>query len=101
MPTWKRISCGGPERSGRWIMHDRPALNKETVLHTIVVPAVMPFLFFAVALSPVDLLGCRTRGLIAFSLAFVSGLAAMGTAVVAMKGRLKGMLVLSGGLMRR
>lgn len=60
------------------------------VLRTVVVPAVMPVLFFAVALSPVDLLGCRTRGLIAFSVALVSGLAAIGTAGMALAGRVKG-----------
>lgn len=45
----------------------------------------MPVLFFAVALSPVGLLGCRARRLIAFSLALVSGLAAIGTAVMALR----------------
>lgn len=50
----------------------------------------MPVLFFAVALSPVGLLGCRAQRLIAFSLALVSGLAAIGTAVMALKGRVKG-----------
>jgi hypothetical protein len=50
----------------------------------------MPVLFFAVALSPVDLLGYRTRGLIALSIAFVSGLAGLGAADMALKGRVKG-----------
>ena len=67
-----------------------PSMNKDTVLLHFIVPAIMPVLFFAVALSPVDLLGCRTRGLIALSLAFVSGLAGLGAAVMALKGRVKG-----------
>jgi hypothetical protein len=46
----------------------------------------MPVLFFAMALFPVDLLGCRTRGLIAFSIAFANGLAGLGAARMALKG---------------
>lgn len=65
-------------------------MNEDTAIRHFLVPAIMPVLFFSVALSPVDLLGCRTRGLIAFSLALVSGLAAIGTAVMALKGRVKG-----------
>ncbi len=65
-------------------------MNKNTILRHTIVPVIMPVLFFAVALSPVDLLGCRTRGLMAFSIAFVSGLAALGTAGMALKNRVKG-----------
>jgi hypothetical protein len=64
-----------------------PAINKGTVVLHFILPGLMPALFFAVALSPVDLLGCKTRGLIALSIAFVSGLAGLGAAVMAMKGR--------------
>ncbi len=60
------------------------------LIRHFLIPAIMPVLFFVVAFSPVDLLGCRTRGLIALSLALVSGLAAIGTAVMALKGRVKG-----------
>jgi hypothetical protein len=65
-------------------------MNKTTIIHHAIVPAIMPALFFAVALTPVDLLGCKTRGLIAFSIAFVSGLAGLGTAGMALMGRVKG-----------
>jgi hypothetical protein len=65
-------------------------MNKDTIIRHTIVPAIMPVLFFAVALTPVDLLGCKTRGLIAFSIAFLSGLAALGTVVMALKGRVKG-----------
>jgi len=67
-----------------------PSMNKDTVIRHFILPTIMPVLFFAVALSPVELLGCRTRGLIALSIAFVSGLAGVGAAVMALKGRLKG-----------
>ena len=65
-------------------------MNKDTVLLHFIVPAIMPVLFFAVALSPVELLGCKTRGLIALSIAFVSGLAGLGAARMALKCRVKG-----------
>jgi hypothetical protein len=65
-------------------------MNKNTIIRHATVPAIMPVLFLAVALSPVDSLGCKTRGLIAFSIAFVSGLAGLGAAVLALKGRVKG-----------
>jgi hypothetical protein len=65
-------------------------MNKDTVFLHFIVPAIMPVLFFAVALSPVELLGCRTRGLIALSIAFVSGLAGLGAAGMALKSRVKG-----------
>jgi hypothetical protein len=64
--------------------------NKDTVVRHFIVPAIMPVIFFAVALYPVDLLGCRTRGLLALSIAFVSGLAGLGAAGMALKGRVKG-----------
>lgn len=67
-----------------------PFLSKDTVIRHFIVPAIMPVLFFAVAFSPVELLGCRTRGLIALSIAFVSGVAGLGAAVMALKGRVKG-----------
>jgi hypothetical protein len=62
-------------------------MNKNTVVRHFILPGLMPVFFFAVALSPVDLLGCKTRGLIALSIAFVSGLAGVGAAVMALKGR--------------
>lgn len=56
----------------------------------LAIPAVAPLLFFTVAATPVDLLGCRTRGLLAFGIALVSVLAGLGAAVMALKGRLRG-----------
>ena len=64
-------------------------MNKDTIILHAIVPAIMPLLFLAVALTPVELLGCKTRGLIALSIALVSGLAGLGTAVMALKGRVK------------
>ena len=50
----------------------------------------MPAVFFRIATIPVELIGCRTRGLIAVMIAFSSGLAAVGTAFVGAKERKRG-----------
>ncbi len=50
----------------------------------------MLLLFFAVALSPVNLLGCRTRGLLVLMIALAYGLSAVFAAIKALKGRLRG-----------
>jgi len=55
----------------------------------ILLPLIIPILFFMVALSPVELLGCRTRGLTALLIALISGLSALATAIMGLKGRIK------------
>ncbi len=65
-----------------------PVIFKGT-LHRIFIPVLISILFFAVAATPVELLGCRNRGLIAFVIALISGLASLGAAVIALKGRLR------------
>jgi hypothetical protein len=47
------------------------------IVYYVIIPAVMPALFFAVASTPVEVLGCRLRGFIALLIAFISGLAAL------------------------
>lgn len=66
-----------------------PSGNNTNYRH-IIYPALMLLLFFAVALSPVNLLGCRTRGLLALVIALVCGLSSVFAAIKALKGRLKG-----------
>jgi len=60
------------------------------ILHHIIIPAIMPTAFFVVASTPVEVLGCRTRGLIALLIALTSGLAALGAAIMGAKGRVRG-----------
>jgi hypothetical protein len=60
------------------------------ILYHIFAPAIMPALFFRIATIPVEVLGCRTRGLIAVLIVFSSGLAALGTAFVGGRGRKRG-----------
>jgi hypothetical protein len=43
--------------------------------------ALAPALFYAVVATPVELLGCRTRGLLAFGIAVASGLLAVAAAL--------------------
>lgn len=59
------------------------------LLRHILIPAVVPALFFVVAATPVDVLGCRTRGLLAFVIALVGVLAGLGAAIMAVRGRLR------------
>jgi hypothetical protein len=59
----------------------------ERQLCHVIVPAVLPAIFFAIAATPVDVLGCLTRGLLALTVASVSGLGALGTALMSVKCR--------------
>jgi uncharacterized membrane protein YidH (DUF202 family) len=56
----------------------------------IIIPAMMTVLFFVVALTPVEVLGCFLRGLIALLISLVSGLAALAAAIIGTRGRTKG-----------
>lgn len=60
------------------------------MVYHVIVPAIMPTLFFIVALTPVTVLGCLLRGLIAMLISLVSGLAALAAAIIATRGRTKG-----------
>ena len=54
------------------------------------IPCVAPIVFFAIALTPVEVFGCRTRGLLALAVSFASGVAALATGITAVKGRARG-----------
>ena len=60
------------------------------IIYHILLPAFMPAIFFRIAFTPVDVLGCRTRGLLALMIALLSGLAALSAAVIGMKGKMRG-----------
>jgi hypothetical protein len=55
-----------------------------------IIPSLLPIAFFAVAATPVEVLGCRNRGLLALLIAFVSVVAGLGAAIRAAKGRRRG-----------
>ncbi len=62
---------------------------KRVIFHTIL-PGLLPSLFFTIALTPVHVLGCRTRGLMAVLVASVSAVAALASTVVATRKRRRG-----------
>ncbi len=59
------------------------------IVRFLALPALNPLLFFAVAATPVDLLGCRNRGLIAVSIALAGALGSLGSAIVGLRGRIR------------
>jgi hypothetical protein len=59
-------------------------------LRHILIPSLLPFAFFAVAATPVEVLGCRNRGLLALLISFVSVLAGLAAAVRAVQERRRG-----------
>jgi len=60
------------------------------IVYHVILPAIMPVLFFIIVLTPVEVLGCIVRGLIAMLIALISGLAAFVTVIIAAKGGAKG-----------
>ena len=59
------------------------------IIYNILIPAIMPILFLAIAATPVEVLGCSNRGLIAFMIALISGLASLSAAIMAIRGRMR------------
>ena len=60
------------------------------IVYHIIIPANMPAVFFVIASTPVEVLGCRAGGLIALLIALVSGMAALGAAIIGAKRRMRG-----------
>jgi hypothetical protein len=60
------------------------------IVYHIIIPSIMPVVFFVIASMPVEVLGCRTRGLTALLIALFSGLVALGAAIIGAKGRIRG-----------
>ena len=59
------------------------------IVYHLIIPTIMPVLFFVVASTPVEVLGCLVRGLLALLIAFISGLAALVAAIIGAKGRVR------------
>jgi hypothetical protein len=60
------------------------------IAYHVIIPMIMPVLFFGVASTPVEVLGCLVRGLIALLIALISGVAALAAAIMGAKGGAKG-----------
>lgn len=56
----------------------------------IVIPLTLIAIFFLAAAAPVELLGCRNRGLIAAGIALACGLTGIATAIRGLAGKLRG-----------
>lgn len=56
----------------------------------ILLPALMPLAFIILAQIPVHVIGCRNRGIIALLIALTSGVAAIVTSVIGLRGRMRG-----------
>jgi len=62
----------------------------DRIFRHILLPAFAPVLFLVVATMPVDVLCCRTRGLLAIAVALLSVIAGLGSAIAGVRGRMKG-----------
>jgi hypothetical protein len=58
--------------------------------HHVIIPSIIPAAFSVVAATPVEVLGCRNRGLAAVTIAIIGGLAALGAALKGLAGRVRG-----------
>ncbi|MFC1814324.1 hypothetical protein ACFL03_16725 [Thermodesulfobacteriota bacterium] len=56
----------------------------------IIIPLIVPAIFFVVASLPVEVLGCRNRGIIAALLAIAAGILGIVAAVKALMGKVRG-----------
>ena len=62
---------------------------KRKIYHAVI-PAIMPAIFFLIVATPVETLGCLVRGLLASMVALASGLGALATASMGVRGRIRG-----------
>jgi hypothetical protein len=56
----------------------------------VIIPAILPAIFLVVASVPVELIGCRNRGLIAALVALAAGILGVAAAVKALMDRVRG-----------
>ena len=59
------------------------------IIYHVIIPSLMPVLFFIVASMPIEMLGCFVRGIIALLIALISGLAALVAVIIGAKGRVR------------
>ncbi len=62
---------------------------KKNIRH-FVIPMIITVIFFAVAVMPVEILGCRNRGLIAAGVALAAGILGIVAAARAVLGKIRG-----------
>lgn len=69
---------------------DLMQFNMKRILHHLIFPVAVPASFFVIASTPVDLFGCRNRGLMVFSIALIGVLAGLGSVILGLIRRLRG-----------
>lgn len=69
---------------------DREPSSMGRIIRHLAAPSVVALVFFAVAAMPVEVLGCRGRGLLAVGIAILGGLAALGAMARALLQRVRG-----------
>jgi len=62
----------------------------DRIFRHILLPAFAPVLLLVIAMTPVDVLGCRNRGLMAIVIAFLSVLAGLGSAIAGIRWKMQG-----------
>ena len=60
------------------------------ILHHLIIPVVLVILFLLIVSTPVEVIGCRNRGLIAATIALVGALSSLGAVIKGLMGRIRG-----------
>ena len=60
------------------------------ILHHVIIPAFLVTLFLLIVSTPVEIIGCRYRGLIAVAIALLGELSALGAVIKGLMGRIRG-----------
>ena len=63
-------------------------MKKQLLLH-IILPLIIVIAFFGNAFTPVEVLGCRTRGIVAIIITFISAILALSFSIIAINRRLQ------------
>lgn len=69
---------------------DRTKDKSRRFLHHVILPSLAPILFFIIASTPVEVLGCLTRGLLAVAVALIGAFAALGASIVGARAKSRG-----------
>ena len=65
-------------------------MTQKHLLQNVLLPLVVPVAFLVIVATPVEVLGCRTRGLIAVIIALSGALAGLACAIKGLIGKIKG-----------
>ncbi len=63
--------------------------ERARLFHHVIIPAFIVALFLSTVAMPVEVIGCRNRGLIAVTIALVGALFAVGAVIKGLMGRIR------------